>query len=99
VLFVRGAQQLFRLLGPAEANELDEAQHVAPGVGAAVPGGSALEHLGDTSVEGFGAGLERWREMAGQHRRHFFFHRPSMGRGSVVAALQCMSRSTVAGGG
>jgi hypothetical protein len=67
-LFVRGAQQLFRLLGPAEANELDEAQHVAPvsapGVGAAVPGGPALEHLGDTPVEAFSAGLERRREMA-----------------------------------
>jgi hypothetical protein len=77
----RSTQQLFDLLGPAEAHELGDTQHVAPvgalGVGAAMPGGPALEHLGDAAIETFGVGLERRRKMPGQHRRHFF-HRPSM---------------------
>jgi hypothetical protein len=69
----RGAQQPFRLLRPVDAEELDEAQDVAPvgalGVGAATPGGPALEHFGDTAVEAFGAGLESRGNMACQHRR------------------------------
>jgi hypothetical protein len=56
----RRAQQLFSPFGPANAHELGETQHVAPvsapGVRAAVPGGPALEHFCNASVEAFGTG-------------------------------------------
>jgi hypothetical protein len=69
----RGEQQLEGLLGPDEAEEVDETQDVAA-VGAlsmvaGTAGGPALEHLGDAGIEALGPGAELRGLMAGENRR------------------------------
>lgn len=64
----RCAEQLLGLFRTLDTQELDKTQNVLPisplGMGAAAPGGPALEHVGDAPIEAFGTSLLRRGSMA-----------------------------------
>ena len=92
----RGQQQPKRILGPEEAEEVNETQDVAA-VGAlsmvaGAAGGPALEQLGDAGIELGARGAELRGLVAGENRRHSSgSFRTTRLRSSAAQSRQCRS--------